>query len=52
MVTQLHKNKVSTFIPNRFYKYGIMEKRDKLGAVVLVQNCACEDESEGVESLW
>ena len=24
---------------------------DKLGAVVVVQNCACEAESEGVESL-
>jgi hypothetical protein len=38
-----------TFIPNRVYKCGIMEKRVKLGAVVVVQNCACEDESEGVE---
>lgn len=29
-----------------------MEKQEKLGAVVVVQNCACEDEIEGVESLW
>lgn len=54
MVTQPHSSVGreqgrSIFIPNRVYKCGIMERRtkqDKLGAVVVVQNCACEDESE------
>jgi hypothetical protein len=62
MVTRLHssvgqeqgRHDTQHFIPIRVYKCGIMERktnRDKLGAVVVVQNCACEAESEGVESL-
>jgi hypothetical protein len=61
MVTQLHSSvgqeqgRHDTQHSSQFVSINVEswreEQTNKLGAVVVVQNCACEDESEGVESL-